>query len=250
MGQHGEHRSLVIRAALAAALTLTLAVPAARATDCRLGLLLAMDVSSSVDPYEDALQRNGLAAALLSPNVRGALFASPAPVAVAIFEWSGIEHQSVIVGWTLIDTPQTLVTIAQTVATTPRSESRYSTALGHALSFAHGMFRRAPDCAAYTLDVSGDGPNNDGYYPGIAYGRHNFDGVTVNGLAIETSGTKGASLTAVPGDMARYYRKRVLRGPDAFVEVADGFEDFERAMRKKLERELGVAILGQLSTGH
>lgn len=234
----------MIRAAFAAALTLALAAPAARATDCRLALLLAMDVSSSVDPYEDALQRNGLAAALLSPNVRAALFASPSAVSLAIVEWSGTSHQTVVVDWTPIDRPATLKAIADAIVQTPRSADQFSTAIGHALSFAHRMFQRAPNCQSFTLDVSGDGPNNDGYHPGVAYRRHSFSGITVNALAIETTGTKGASLTAVPGDIEHYYRERLIRGPDAFVEVADGFEDFERAMRKKLERELGVAILG------
>lgn len=237
----------MIRAALVATLTMALAATAARASDCRLALLLAMDVSSSVDPYEDALQRNGLANALLSPQVRSAFFAAPSPVALAIFEWSGTSHQTVIVDWTVIDRPAALLAVAETVTSTPRSANQFSTAIGHALGFAHDMFRRAPDCQDFTLDVSGDGPNNDGYHTGVAYGRFPFEGVTVNALAIETTGTKGASLTAVPGDMERYYRERLIRGPDAFVEVADGFDDFERAMRRKLERELGVAILGRLS---
>jgi hypothetical protein len=237
----------VIRAAAIAALTLALAAPAARATDCRLGLLLALDVSSSVDPYEDGLQRNGLAAALLSPSVRRALFATLDPVALAVMEWSGEAHQSVIIDWIEVTSPTELRAVAATIATTQRSESKKATALGTALGFAHRMFDRAPDCWAYTLDVSGDGRNNDGPRPREAYARHDFRGITVNGLAIETSGTSGASLTAVDGDMELYYLERLIRGEDAFVEVAKGFEDFERAIRRKLERELAVAILGQLS---
>jgi len=248
MGQHGEHRSLVIRAALVAALTLVLAAPAARTADCRLALLLALDVSSSVDADEDNLQRLGLAAALTAPNVQAAFLSSPKPVALSVFEWSGINKQNTLLDWTLIESAQTLHQSAAQLGLSKRQTSEFPTAIGHAVIFATAQFARAPPCESYVLDVSGDGANNDGVTAKRVYSLFELDNVIVNGLAIETYGAKAADLSAKPGDIADYYRSELIKGPGAFVEVAQGFEDFERAMRRKLERELGVAILGQLET--
>ncbi|MBO6855229.1 MAG: DUF1194 domain-containing protein, partial [Marivivens sp.] len=81
----------------------------AQASACRLALVLALDVSSSVDAAEDRLQRNGLASALLAPEVQAAFFATPDPVALYAFEWSGRYDQSVLVSWQMIRTPGDLV---------------------------------------------------------------------------------------------------------------------------------------------
>lgn len=88
MVEHGKHRTLVTRTASACLATLGIA-GACGAAECRLALVLAIDVSSSVDAAEDALQRNGLAAALLAPEVQAAIFAADLPVALTAFEWSG-----------------------------------------------------------------------------------------------------------------------------------------------------------------
>ncbi|MEO0865387.1 MAG: DUF1194 domain-containing protein, partial [Pseudomonadota bacterium] len=88
--------------ALALFLALTCAGPAAA---CRLALLLALDVSSSVDAREDQLQRGGLAAALVAPEVVAAFLASEDPVALAAFEWSGRYNQEILFDWILINSP-------------------------------------------------------------------------------------------------------------------------------------------------
>ena len=95
-------------------LALLAAAPAA-AQDCRLALALAIDVSSSVDAQEDALQRNGLAAALLAPEVQSAFFAAPQPVALAVYEWSGRFNQALVVDWQEIDSPLALAAVAATI---------------------------------------------------------------------------------------------------------------------------------------
>lgn len=227
-----------MRAALLAAVLCALAVPAAAA--CRLALLLAMDVSSSVDAEEDALQRGGLAAALVAPEVEAAFFASDSPVALAAYEWSGRYNQEILLDWTLISDRETLLRAAERIGASRRSHDDFPTAMGYALGFGAGLFQRAPECLARTLDMAGDGQNNEGFTPAQAYAAFPFDGITVNGLVIN-----GADFEAETGLIA-FYRAQVLRGPGAFLEIADGFEDYERAMRRKLERELSAPVIGAL----
>ena len=105
-----------------------LAGPAA--ADCRLALVLALDVSSSVDAAEDRLQRGGLVSALTAPEVRAAFFASEDPVALAIYEWSGRYNQELLLDWTLIDSPARLLYAAETLARSPRSHNAFPTAMG------------------------------------------------------------------------------------------------------------------------
>ena len=92
-------------APLLGVITLSIFATQSRAGECRLALILALDVSSSVDKVEDKLQRGGLAAALIAPEVITAFFASPDPVALAIYEWSGRYNQEILLDWTKIDTP-------------------------------------------------------------------------------------------------------------------------------------------------
>ncbi|MFN3144098.1 MAG: DUF1194 domain-containing protein [Paracoccaceae bacterium] len=235
MGQHGKHRALVGRAALLAALG---ALPAPAEAVCRLALLLAMDISSSVDAAEDALQRGGLARALVAPEVQRAMFSVPGDtVALAVYEWSGRYQQDMVLDWVLIDSPETLRAAAAEVAASQRSYAEFPTALGYALGHAASVFDSAPPCLFRTLDVSGDGLNNDGFAPALAYKHFPLDEITVNGLAIGGAGED---------DVAAYYRAELIRGPGAFVEEAADFDDFERAMRRKLVRELRAAAIGAL----
>ncbi|PSL21798.1 DUF1194 domain-containing protein [Shimia abyssi] len=227
---------------------LALVCQPALAVECRLALVLALDVSSSVDDTEDAFQRRGLASALIAPEVRAAILGAPQPIALAVFEWSGRYNQKLLLDWALIESSSTLNAAAKIIATSERSTKEFPTALGHAMGYAAGLLRRAPDCHAKTIDVSGDGKNNEGYMPQQAYAHFPFNGVTVNGLAIETAGTTGAAFSNLPTTIADYYWENLLHGPGAFLEIADGFEDFERAMRRKLERELRPAALSQLVT--
>ncbi|WP_179214822.1 DUF1194 domain-containing protein [Octadecabacter ascidiaceicola] len=210
---------------------------------CRLALVLALDVSSSVDAREDALQRDGLARALLAPQVQAAFFASPDPVALAIFEWSGRYNQSILQDWVLIETPASLASVSESITITPRSHDDYPTALGYSLVFAGTLLRRAPDCSLHTIDVSGDGLNNEGFEPRKAYNAFPFEDITVNGLVINVPETSAAR--EEPEELLKYYETEVIRGPSAFVVVANGFEDFARAMEVKLIRELGALILGE-----
>nr|WP_214650001.1 DUF1194 domain-containing protein [Palleronia pontilimi] len=202
---------------------------------CRLALLLGLDISSSVDAREDALQRQGLARALLSPQVVQAATAIPdQPIALAVFEWSGRWQQDLLLDWILLSSPEDMQRASDAIATSRRSYADFPTALGYALGYASGLLERAPPCLFKTLDVSGDGINNDGFGPDLAYRNFPFDEVTVNGLVV--TGHDEAVVT--------WYAREVVRGPASFVEVAQGFEDFERAMRRKLVREMGARVIG------
>lgn len=228
MGQHGQYRALV-----AAALIGGVAGPAAA---CRLALALALalDVSSSVDAGEYHLQRDGLAAALLAPEVAALILDDGAePVAIAVYEWSGRNQQVLIAGWTEITGPGDLESLAGRIAAAARSHDNFPTALGYALGFGATLLGHGPDCARRVIDVSGDGISNEGFPPALAYEAFPFAGITVNGLAIGGTGF----------ELPDYFRREVVRGPGAFVELADDYGDFARAMERKLIREIGVAIV-------
>ncbi|MEO1550465.1 MAG: DUF1194 domain-containing protein [Pseudomonadota bacterium] len=209
---------------------------AAPAQACRLALVLGLDVSSSVDAREYQIQTQGLATALNSPKVRDEIFAFPdAPVALYAFEWSGRFDQVTLVPWTLLRSPADLQKVITQLRLAERSFSNRPTALGHALGHALRAFNQGPSCQKRTVDISGDGYNNDGIAPTRLYEMTPLGDITVNGLPIGD------------GEIANYYHRRIIQGPGAFVEWARGFEDFERAMRAKLERELRPATLSALS---
>jgi hypothetical protein len=206
------------------------------AADCRLALLLALDVSSSVDAAEHRLQREGLAGALDAPDIRAAILSgAPGHVALAVYEWSGRNQQQVLVPWTALDTEAAIDAAAATIRAAPRSFSRFPTAIGYALGFGTTMFRRGPDCARRVLDVSGDGIGNDGFEPVHAYRHFPFAGITVNGLAVGGHDPQ----------VLDYYLFDLRHGPDAFVEYAEGYGDFRRAMERKLFREIGGIVVGR-----
>lgn len=221
-------RSLLLAALAGAAL----APGPAQALDgrCRLALVLALDVSASIDDDEYELLRAGTATALASPEVRAAI-KTLGGVYVTAFEWSGREQQRVIEDWRpLLDDPS-IEGMAARIAAHERTTSEYPTALGAALGFAHARFASAPPaCQRRVVDIAGDGENNHGFGPESAYRAYDFSAITVNGLVVS-----GAS-----DEAATYYREHVLNGPASFLEIAEGYEGFESAMRRKLLREIGV----------
>ncbi len=231
----------MIRASLIAAGLACAALPA-HAIECRLALALAIDVSSSVDAAEDALQRGGVVAALTAPEVQEAFFEGDLPVALAVYEWSGRYNQEMILDWVMIDSPAALIGAAETVAASTRSHNDFPTAMGYALGYGANLLARAPACLRKTLDMAGDGISNEGFPPASAYREFPFQGVTVNGLVVNAADFEGEV------GLIAFYQGEVMHGPGAFVVVADGFADYERAMRRKLERELAPPAIGALET--
>lgn len=236
---------MTIHAACGLATLLGLASPAF-AEDCRLALVLALDVSGSLDWHEYRLEREGLARALISPEVVRA-FLTGDPVALYVFEWSAPQSQVLRLGWRTVRTHDELASIAGAIAADDNGiRPPPSTALGGALGHAADALEDAPVCRARTVDIAGDGRNNHGPLPSAIYGSGRLDGVTVNALvvsgALDPRGEPEAG-----GNLVAYFEAEVLHGPGAFAILADGYEDFERAMRAKLLRELQGPMVSGLS---
>jgi hypothetical protein len=215
-------------------LGLGLAAPAG--AECRLALLLAVDVSRSIDSRDYVIQTEGLAAALEDREVRAAIFGPEGEVALAVYFWSGRGHQDLVQAWVMLDGPAALDGAIWAIRRTPRPAAPLATAMGDALRYGAGLMAEAPDCARRVIDVAGDGQNNEGISVARTYERGDFTGITVNGLAV---GEHEAGLLD-------YFRTEVIRGPGAFVESAARQEDYPAAIRRKLLRELHGPVIGAL----
>lgn len=218
-----------------AALAAALAPGGAAASECRLALVLALDVSASVDADEYDLQRLGLAAALDAADVRGAILRGQGgDVALSVFEWSGRYQQETHLDWTLLRSHADIDRAVVALGGMTRSYEDYPTSVGQALGYASSLLRDGPDCDRRVIDMSGDGVNNYGYGPAEAYRHFPLQDVQVNGLVI---------LGDDP-EVEAFYRREVIRGPGAFVELSAGFEGFRAAMTRKLFREINDVMLG------
>ena len=234
--------------ALAALPVLVLASPAQAA--CRLALVLALDVSGSVDAREYRLQLDGVAAALLNDEVRASFFSPPdTTVEIAVFQWGAPWQQYMVLDWTTVTSPQVLDEIALKLRATNVTFKNPSTAIGSAMQYSLALLEQKPDCWTQTIDISGDGPANWGPDPDtIARGPRTR--VTINGLVIGPTSRDniGKNLSGV-SNLLDYYQRRVIRGSQAFVETAVDFDDYERAMIRKLTRELQTLIVSDDQTG-
>ncbi|KPA21672.1 hypothetical protein shim_23790 [Shimia sp. SK013] len=209
------------------------ALGAAPSAACDIALLLAVDVSGSVDAGEYRVQMDGLAAGLRDGIVVEALIKAEA--AVALMQWTGTRRQQVSVGWTRVRTADEAEALAQAVEAMPRAWSKYSTAIGDALWRGADLMDQAPTCRRKVIDVSGDGVSNEGIEP--AQGRARLAGmaVTVNALVIETDDT----------DLTGYFWENVITGSGAFVVTANGFDDYPARIRQKLIREVAEQFAGK-----
>lgn len=210
---------------------------------CRQALALGLDVSGSVNETEYSMQLNGLASALENPSVVNALLQpGAAPVYISVYEWSGPVHQNLIAPWLPITSQAALFNLITTLRSHSRPKMDVSTGLGPAMLFGAELLHAQPECWRWTLDISGDGKANTGPLPrNISLS----DKITVNALVIGagTSRPSGESREET-ANLIAYFDARVIRGPDAFVEVAHGFADYEAAMTRKLLRELeGLSLV-------
>lgn len=221
-----------MRAAWLAALALAGAPAAA---ECRLGLALALDISSSVNAAEYEVQIGGLANALRQEDVRSALLDQDGAVWVLVYEWSGYYQQDIVADWTRIGDEADIDALAGRLDAHVRPYAEFPTAIGRGLEFGARQFRRlAAPCERQVIDVSGDGVNNQSFDPAYSRSTGALDGITVNGLVI-----KGAFPDPEP-----YYRDHVVSGPGAFLMVAArGFEDYPEMIRRKLVRELRPLVV-------
>lgn len=214
---------------LRAALLLCLTVLPASA--CETALLLAIDVSGSIDGGDYRLQTEGLAAALLDPDVTEALVKDQ--VALAVVQWSGTREQAFVQPWQRMLAPRDVTRFAAKARTTERAFRGSDTAVGEALRFATAQFAAVPDCARHVIDISGDGQENAGFTDTEAQREAVGAGLTINAIAIEEPGQ------AVP--ITTYYRRWII-SPDGFVVTARGLQDYARTLRLKLLRELAKPI--------
>lgn len=238
-----QHR--MVQIILAALLTLFSTAPISAAS-CRHALVLALDISGSVDSKEYSQQIEGLSAALLSPKVQRLILDRPdAPVSIAVFEWSSERHQKLILNWIKITDAQTLTIVARTIRGHRKDRETFNTAIGSALLFGKILLDQRTYCTRRTIDISSDGGNNDGITPKELYATHSFQGVTVNALVVSLKSVADQQNLVVMSRqrLQDYFNKHVIHGPDAFSMLAVGYEDYERAMTQKLLKELAPAVV-------
>lgn len=196
-----------------------------QAAACDLALVLAVDVSGSVDPQEFRIQMDGLAAAFRDGIVAEALVDQQAMV--TLVQWTGSSRQRQTLPWTPLNDFADVEAFATAVEQDQRIWRNYSTAIGEALDIAQARFRDVPDCMRRVIDVSGDGRSNEGAEPRLQHPTLRRDRITVNALAIETDDS----------DLTAYFFENLITGEGAFVETAWGFEDYPAAILRKLQRE-------------
>ena len=218
---------MAIRAVL---FRLILACCAAPAAACDIALVLAVDVSGSVDREEYRIQMQRLAEGLRDGAVSEALVAGEA--ALMVMHWTGSSRQEVVVPWTTITGFDTLEAFADRVEGAPRRWRNFSTAIGEALDFAHQQLRAAPPCRRKVIDISGDGSSNEGIAPGVARPNLAEDGIVVNALVIEGAEPR----------MTEYFWENVILGAGAFVITANSYDEFPDRMRRKLLREVAKQV--------
>lgn len=219
----------------------SLAAPVTSAETVDLQLILAADVSISVDNEEFRLQREGYAAAITSVPVLAAIRAGPHhAIAVTFIEWSGPSKQRVVADWTVIRDGELATVFANTLRTVPRSFAD-ATAIGSAIDFAMKQFERSGlESERRIIDVSGDGDSNSGRP--VEYARDDAvkAKVTINGLAIVNEHPLPGFIGHVQpvGGIGHYYRTRVAGGPGSFVFQLESFGGFAEAIERKLVAEI------------
>jgi hypothetical protein len=241
-----------MRSAISAAAFLALLIfsGSTRAQNTDMLLVLAADVSRSIDEGEFDLQRKGYAAALTDPRVLAAIRGgSNGTIAVCFVEWSGAGEQLIVADWIMIHDEEDAGVIAAAILAAPRSFMG-RTSISGAIDFAMERFAAAkPHSNRRIVDVSGDGTNNSGRPVTEARDQAVAEGVTINGLAIvnDRPNPGYAFHTQPPGGLPEWYRQNVIGGPGAFLRVIDDFRSFADAMTNKLVSEI-VALAGQDQT--
>jgi len=226
------------------AVTLFGLAPSPRAETVDLQLILAADVSRSVDEDEFRLQREGTAAAMTNPRVIKAIQSGPyRSIAVTFIEWSGAEAQKIVADWTVVRDEETAGGFAAILLSAPRSFAGF-TSISAAIDFSMKHFAASGvDSERRIIDVSGDGNNNGGRPVTEARDEAIAAGVAINGLAIINQHPNPGYFahTQPPGGIGEYYRTNVIGGPGAFVITIEDFTTFSEAMTNKLVNEIASA---------
>ena len=192
---------------------------------CGLALVLAVDVSGSVDPREYRIQMEGLAAALRDGIVIEALVHQEAQL--PLLQWTGASRQRQTIPWTQVTSFNDVLALSEHIADDERIWRNYSTAIGEALMVSQALFDQVSQCRRKVIDVSGDGVSNERIEPSEQRSSLDRADITVNAVAIETDGE----------DLTAYFYENVIWGDGAFVVTADGFDDYPEQIKRKLQRE-------------
>lgn len=218
-------------------LALGLAAPA-HAVPVDMELVLAVDVSRSVDAEEARLQREGYLAALVNPRVLQAIRSGQTGrIAVTYVEWAGSDYQRTVVAWSVIEDAASARAFAERLAEASYV-SRNWTSISGAIDYALHMFATADgfETARRVIDISGDGRNNEGRTSDEARDEAVAAGVTINGLPIINDRPNFGRPPET--DLEDVYREHVIGGPGAFLILADNFSAFAAAILNKLIREI------------
>ncbi|MCX8509696.1 MAG: DUF1194 domain-containing protein [Rhodobacteraceae bacterium] len=196
-----------------------------RAAGCDLALLLAIDISGSVDDGEYQLQVEGTAKALEYPEVAAALL--NAEVALSVVQWSSVGMQKLVQPWRRMESAAALAAFARAARAQERAFGKADTAVGDALAFSVAQFATVPDCRRRVIDISGDGVQNAGGALAPSRALAIRAGISINAIAIE-----GMGLT-----ISEFYRRNVIT-KGGFVVTATGHTDYPRVLRMKILREV------------
>ncbi|WP_027284157.1 DUF1194 domain-containing protein [Rubritepida flocculans] len=233
------HRRRLLAAALAAPAFLR-AAPARALEPVDVELVLAVDVSRSVDAEEMEMQFKGYAAAFRDQRMIEALTRGPlGQIAVTLFTWSDWNIQEHLIPWMKLDGAEACERFARAVDAAPRRTHLY-TSISGAIDFAARLFGQGYEGTRRVVDISGDGINNSGRDVELARRDALEQGIVLNGLAVldRTPPPPGLGLQQ---PLDEYFRERVIGGPGAFLMVAEGYEAFEQAVRCKIIREIALA---------
>jgi len=213
----------------------TLPVPREARQAVDVALVIATDVSPSIDEQEAHLQREGIAEAFLNPQVIQAIQAgSLGKIAVVMLDFSSTEYNRVVIDWRLIQDKTSATTFADAVRRAPRTFGRH-TSISQAIESAELLLEATNfEGTKKVIDISGDGPNNWGRPVTIVRDEAVAKKITINGLPILGN---PAEFGYIP-DLDKYYSNCVIGGPASFIVVARGFQDFARAIRNKLIAEI------------
>ena len=200
-------------------------------------LVLAVDVSLSMSPAELDIQRAGYVAALTSDGVIEAIADGVhGKIAVTYFEWAGTTTHHVVVPWTIIASRADAERVATHLSVSPPNSAR-RTSISSALEFGADLFAESPfDGMKRVIDISGDGPNNQGAPVHVTRDAVVAQGIVINGLPLMTHG--GFSSIYDVKDLDRYYTDCVIGGPGAFMVPVNDWSQFPEAVRRKLVLEL------------
>lgn len=205
--------------------------------DVDVELVLAVDVSRSMDAEEFALQRAGYVDAIRHPDfIRAVEQGAVGRIAITYFEWAGAVREDSLVPWQIIDGQESAEAFAAQLEGSPVRDYR-GTSISRALTFAAGLFARNEfDAWRKVIDVSGDGPNNAGSPVQAARDAAVADGIIINGLPILIRPSPTVA------ELDRYYADCVIGGPGSFVLPIKHSSEFATAIRRKLILEVGGRV--------